>query len=187
MIVITIVAILAMVRVLPVDRLVDMVATWVQGLGILGILIFALIYVVAAVLMLPGAALTLAAGAIFGLVWGTVAVSIGATLGAAAAFLIARYLAREKVARKLENYPKFKAVDRAVSEGGWKIVALLRLSPAVPFNLQNYLYGLTAIRFWTCVLTSWAAMLPGTFMYVYLGYIGRAGVAAASGEAQGRT
>jgi len=185
--VITILALLAIARLLPMGRIVDFLGAAVQDMGIWGPLVFAAVYVVATVLMLPGAALTLAAGAIFGLVWGTVAVSAGSTTGAALAFLIGRYLARDTVERRLGRFPKFRAVDRAVSEGGWKIVALLRLSPAIPFNLQNYLYGLTAIRFWPCVIASWIAMLPGTFMYVYLGYAGRAGVAAAAGESAGRS
>ena len=112
---------------------------------------------------------------------GTIIVSLASTTGAALAFVIARYLARDSVARWVRRSPRFEAIDRAIGEEGWKIVALLRLSPAVPFNLQNYLYGLTKIRFWPCVLTSWAAMLPGTLMYVYLGVVGRAGLEAASG------
>lgn len=184
---VTVAALIAIARLFPMARAVDLLGTFVQDMGIWGPFIFALVYVVATVFMLPGAALTLAAGAIFGLFWGTVAVSLGSTTGAAMAFLIGRYLARNTVERRLGHFPRFKAVDRAVSEGGWKIVALLRVSPAIPFNLQNYLYGLTAIRFWPCVLASWAAMLPGTFMYVYLGYAGRAGVAAASGDGAGRS
>lgn len=93
------------------------------------------------------------------------------------AFLIARHLARERVRRHVRQSPKLSAVDQAIGEQGWKIVALLRLSPAVPFTLQNYLYGVTAIRFWPCVLTSWLAMLPGTFLYVYLGSLGSQAVA----------
>ncbi len=186
-VIITVLALLAIARLLPMGRIADFLGTMVQDIGIWGPLVFALIYAIFTVLMLPGAALTLAAGAIFGLLWGTVAVSIGSTTGVALTFLIGRYLARDAVERKLGKFPKFRAIDRAVSEGGWKIVALLRLSPAVPFNLQNYLYGLTAIRFWPCVIASWIAMLPGTFMYVYLGYAGRAGVAAAAGESAGRT
>jgi len=184
---ITVLALLAIARLLPMGRIVDFLGAAVQDMGIWGPLVFALVYAIFTVLMLPGAPLTLAAGAIFGLLWGTVAVSIGSTTGAALAFLIGRYLARDTVERRLGRFPKFRAVDRAVSDGGWKIVALLRLSPAIPFNLQNYLYGLTAIRFWPCVIASWAAMLPGTFMYVYLGYAGRAGVAAAAGESAGRS
>lgn len=185
--VVILICVLAVVRLLPLGRFVDWLGASVSDMGVWGPLVFAGVYVIATVLMIPGSALTLGAGAIFGLWWGTAAVSIGSTTGAALALLIARYLARRPVERKLGNFPKFRAVDRAVSEGGWKIVALLRLSPAIPFNVQNYLYGLTRIGFWPCVLTSWVAMLPGTFMYVYLGYAGRAGIAAAAGQAQGRS
>ncbi len=180
-------SLLAITRLMPMGRLTDFLSAAVQDMGVWGPVVFALVYMLATIFMLPGSPLTLASGAIFGLAWGTVAVSLGSTTGAAMCFLIGRYFARRSVEQKMSGSKTFKAVDRAVSEGGWKIVALLRLSPAVPFNLQNYLYGLTAIRFWPCVLASWVAMLPGTFMYVYLGYIGRAGVAAAAGEGGGRT
>ncbi len=168
------------------SRAVRMLGGFLQGQGLaIAIAIFAGLYIVATVAMAPGLILTIAAGAIFGLLWGTVAVSIGSTLGAALAFLIARYFARDKVARVAQRHARFRAIDRAISEGGWKIVGLLRLSPAIPFNLQNYLYGLTAIRFWPYVLISWLAMLPGTFMYVYIGYIGREGAEAAAGAGAG--
>ncbi len=176
-----VVAVFLMMQALPVARGVDALEGWIEGLGVWGPLVFALMYVAATVLMLPGWLLTLAAGAFFGLVTGTISVSLGSTAGAAMAFLIARYLARGKVAKQVQAYPKFDAIDRAIGEGGWKIVALLRLSPAVPFNLQNYLYGLTAIRFWPCVLASWLAMLPGTFMYVFIGKVLREGAEAAAG------
>jgi uncharacterized membrane protein YdjX (TVP38/TMEM64 family) len=161
--------------------MIEGLSNWVQGFGVWSAVVYGLIYVAAVVALIPGAALTITAGAVFGLAIGTMTVSLASTTGAALAFLIARYLARDSVARWVRRYPRFAAIDRAIGEGGWKIVALLRLSPAVPFNLQNYLYGLTRIRFWPCVLTSWAAMLPGTLMYVYLGVAGRAGLDAASG------
>jgi len=173
---------------LPVKDAFLALEDWIAGLGVTGLVIFIAIYAVATVLMVPGSPLTLAAGAIFGPLWGgwgllwvTVAVSIASNLGAAMALLIGRYFARDRVAAWARKSPKFDAVDRAVAEGGWKIVAMLRLSPAVPFNLQNYLYGLTPIPFWTCVLTSIVAMLPGTFLYVYVGYLGRVGAEAAAG------
>lgn len=173
------------IRAAPVDLLLQALKSWVAGLGPWGPVAFALIYAVWAVAFLPGSALTLAGGAIFGLGWGFATVICGATLGAALSFLIARYVAREKVSRMARGNPKFGAIDRAIEEGGWKIVALLRLSPAIPFNLQNYLYGLTPIRFWPCVLTSAIFMMPGTLLYVYLGYVGGQGIAAASGDGAG--
>jgi uncharacterized membrane protein YdjX (TVP38/TMEM64 family) len=176
-------SLLMLVRLLPVDRLVALLSQQVDRLGIWGPVLFAAAYVLAAVLFIPGSALTLAAGAIFGLATGTTVVSIAATMAAAASFLIGRYLARDAIRRKAARNPRFAAIDAAIGEGGWKIIALLRLSPAIPFSLGNYLFGLTAIRFWPYVVTSWIAMLPGTFLYVYLGYAGRAGLNAASGSA----
>ncbi len=177
-------AIFLFMQTLPLDRAIEAMQEWIEGLGVWGPIVFALIYVVATVMLAPGFLLTVAAGAIFGLVRGTIAVSIGSTVGVAMAFLIARYFAREKVSEYVKSSPKFNAIDKAIGEGGWKIVALLRLSPAVPFNLQNYAYGLTSIRFWTCVLTSWFFMLPGTFMYVYLGKA--VGLAAFTATGAGR-
>ena len=179
-VVIIVLSLLTVMAQLPMREIMDRVNGFVQGMGGLGMVLYGLFYVLATILLIPGSAITLAAGLIFGLLWGTVTASLASTTGAALAFLLARYVARDRVAAMAKNNPKFGAVDRAVSDGGWKIVGLLRLSPAVPFNLQNYLYGLTGIRFWPCVLTSWIAMLPGTFMYVYLGYLARASVEAAA-------
>jgi uncharacterized membrane protein YdjX (TVP38/TMEM64 family) len=168
-----------MVRLLPVENGVRWLTDWVNRLGIWGPIVFAAGYIVAAILFVPGLALTLAAGAIFGLLWGTVIVSIASTIAAGVAFLIGRYVARGAIERQARRYPKFAAIDKAIGEGGWKIIALLRLSPAIPYSVGNYLYGLTAIRFWPYVLASWLFMLPGTFMYVYLGYLGRRSVVGA--------
>jgi uncharacterized membrane protein YdjX (TVP38/TMEM64 family) len=178
-------SVLLTLRHVPVEPVVRSLSGWLEELGPWAPLVFGLVYVAAVVLLVPGSALTLAAGALFGLVGGVLVASAAATTGSALAFLIARYLARDRIARTLGRYPKFRAIDRAVSAGGWKIVVLLRLSPAVPFNLQNYLYGLTGIRFWPCVLAGAAAMRPGTFLYVYLGYLGRAGLEAAGGSQAG--
>jgi uncharacterized membrane protein YdjX (TVP38/TMEM64 family) len=117
--------------------------------------------------------LTLGAGAYFGLAWGTLYVSIASTLGATAAFLIGRYLARAWVSRQIEGNAKFEAIDDAVEKEGWRLVALTRLSPAFPFNLLNYAYGLTKVPLLSYVLASWIAMIPGTVMYVYLGSLAK--------------
>jgi uncharacterized membrane protein YdjX (TVP38/TMEM64 family) len=167
-------------RRLPVASWAGGLAGWVEGLGPWGPLAFGVVYVVAVLLMVPTWPLTMAAGAAFGVVKGTVTASVASTTGAALAFLIARHLARERVARRLGGHPRFQALDRAIGRGEWRVVALLRLSPAVPFNLQNYAYGLTRIDFWPCVLTSWLTMLPGTVLYVTLGRAGR--LAAGSGR-----
>lgn len=141
---------------------------WVEGLGPLAPAAFILGYAVATVAFIPGSALTLAAGAIFGVVAGTIYTLVGATLGASAAFLIARYVARGAIERRVAGNPRFAAIDRAVGREGFKIVALLRLSPVLPFNLLNYALGLTRVRFLHYLAAS-AAMLPGTLLYVYSG------------------
>ncbi|HSN86486.1 MAG TPA: TVP38/TMEM64 family protein [Thermoanaerobaculia bacterium] len=143
-------------------------AEWVESLGVWGPVVFILGYAVAAVAFVPGSLLTLAAGAVFGLVKGTIYTLIGATLGASAAFLVARYGARKAIERRIAGNPRFTAVDRAVGREGFKIVALLRLSPIFPFNLLNYSLGLTKVSFLSYVAAS-IAMLPGTLLYVYYG------------------
>lgn len=174
-------------RVLPVGDWLKSFNDWVAGLGALGIVIFVVVYVAAAIFLLPGSVLTLGAGFAFGVVKGFLAVSVGSTLGAAASFLIARHFARETVSRRFGANTNFSAVDRAVGREGAKIVFLLRLSPVFPFNVLNYLLGLTGVRFWPYVLASWLGMMPGTLLYVYLGYAGKAGLAAASGGAEDNT
>ncbi len=151
----------------------------VERLGVWGPVLFILAYVVATVLFVPGSALTLGAGALFGVAWGSVYVSIASTLGATCAFLVGRYLARDWVARKIAANEKFRAVDRAVAEEGWKIVGLARLSPVFPFTVINYAFGLTRVSLKGYLLASWIGMMPGTVMYVYLGSLARAG---ASGQ-----
>ena len=159
---------------------VEQFKEWVEDLGVWAPIAFILGYIVATVAFLPGAILTAAAGAIFGLLWGTVYVFIGASIGACAAFLVARYLIRSWVERRIEGQPRFQAIDRAVAQEGGKIVALLRLTPVVPFNLLNYALGLTRVRFVDYALACFA-MLPGTLLYVYGGSIAEQ---AASGSSQ---
>lgn len=142
---------------------------WVQGIGPWGAVLFAAAYVPAAVLLVPGSLLTLGAGFVFGVVRGTVIVSLGSTAGAAAAFLVGRSIAHDWVARRLADRPIMAAIGRAVETEGFKIVLLTRLSPVLPFNLLNYAFGLTAVPFRKYILASWIGMLPGTIMYVYLG------------------
>lgn len=111
------------------------------ALGPAGAAAFVLLYIAAAALLVPGSALTLGAGAIYGVVWGSLIVSLASTLGAAAAFLIGRHLARGWVEKKVAGSPAFAAIDAAVAEGGWRIVGLTRLSPVFPYTLLNYAYG----------------------------------------------
>jgi uncharacterized membrane protein YdjX (TVP38/TMEM64 family) len=157
-------------------------AQWVDGLGVWGPVVFIIGYALAAVAFVPGSLLTLAAGAIFGLAQGFVYVFCAATLGASAAFCVARYLARGAIERRLAGNPRFAAIDRAVGAQGRKIVFLLRLSPVFPFNLLNYALGLTRVRFIDFFVAS-LGMLPGTLLYVYYGKLAGDVAALAGGAA----
>ncbi|HEX5759629.1 MAG TPA: TVP38/TMEM64 family protein [Thermoanaerobaculia bacterium] len=157
---------------------------WVQGLGVWGPVAYIAGYVVATVVFAPGVVLTLASGVIFGLLWGTVYTLIGASIGAACAFLVARYLARRFVERRLAARPRFQAIDRAVGHQGFKIVVLMRLSPVFPYNLLNYALGLTRVRFADYLLAS-VGMIPGTLLYVYYGKaLGSLAAVASGAEVQ---
>jgi len=130
---------------------------------------FVLVYALAAVVFLPDSLLTIAAGALFGLARGLALVSIGSMLGATAAFFLGRTLARDWVHRRAERWPKFRALDRAISRHGFWVVFLTRLSPIIPYGLLNYAYGITTVRVRDYLLASWIGMLPGTLLYVYAG------------------
>jgi len=156
--------------------------SWVQGSGAAAPLLFMLTYAVATVLFLPGSLLTLAGGALFGPLWGTLYNLTGATLGATFAFLIARYLAADWVASKARG--KLQQMIEGVENEGWRFVAFVRLVPVFPFNLLNYALGLTRIRLWHYVLASYVCMLPGAIAYTYLGYAGREAAAGGAGMIQ---
>ena len=155
---------------------------WVTSAGIAGPLVFMGIYALGTVLFLPGSVLTLAGGALFGPVAGTFYSLTGATLGAALAFLIARYLAQDWVARKASG--RMKQLLDGVDAEGWKFIAFVRLVPLFPFNLLNYALGLTRIRLPHYILASYLFMLPGAFAYTYLGYVGRETAAGGEGLIQ---
>jgi uncharacterized membrane protein YdjX (TVP38/TMEM64 family) len=166
---------------LPVQQWLRSFNDWVGQKGTAGIFIFIGVYVVATVLLAPGAILTIGAGFAFGLWKGFLAVSAGATIGASWAFLVARFIARNKIEAIAQRNDKFRKLDRAIGQQGARLIFLLRLSPVIPFNLSNYFYGLTAVKFWPYVLASWIGMMPGTLLYVYIGTAGKAAVAAAAG------
>lgn len=156
---------------LPVLRwMVDFIQ-WVKGIGPAGGVLYAAVYVVGAALFFPGLPLTLGAGFIYGAVIGTLVVSPASVAGASLAFLIARYLARDWVTRRLRKYPQAAVIDRAIEKNGFKVVVLLRLQPVLPFNMLNYALGLTSIRLRDYMLASWIGMFPATVLYVYLGSI----------------
>ncbi|MEW6494752.1 MAG: TVP38/TMEM64 family protein [Cyanobacteriota bacterium] len=151
-----------------IQEFLQSVLIWVKNLGALGPIAFIAIYNLATVLFIPGSLLTMGGGVLFGLFWGSVYVFIAAALGATFAFLIGRYLSRDWVSRQIEGNLKFKAIDEAVGKAGLKIVLLTRLSPVFPFNLLNYVFGVTQVSLKDYVLGS-LGILPGTVMYVYIG------------------
>ena len=163
------VAVLAAARYFNAQELLTRALEWIEAQGAGGGVVFVGLYVLACVFFIPGSVLTLGAGAVYGVVQGSLLVSVASTLGATAAFLVGRYLARDWVARKIEGNEKFRAIDEGVAREGWKIVGLTRLSPVFPFNLLNYAYGLTRVTLRDYLLASWIGMMPGTLLYVYLG------------------
>lgn len=154
---------------LPVERWVLDLVQWIRGAGPIGVAVFAAAYILAAVALVPGSILTLGAGFAYGLGWG-VALVVPASLAAAlAAFALGRTIARPWVAGRMEGRQRFRALDRAVADHGFKVIVLLRLSPIVPYNLLNYALGLTAVTARDYLVASAIGMLPGTVLYVYLG------------------
>lgn len=152
---------------------------WVEGAGAAGPVLFMGLYAVATVLFLPGAVLTLVGGALFGPLWGTLWNLTGATMGAALAFLIARHLGADWVARRAG--PRLQRLNEGVAAEGWRFVAFVRLVPLFPFNLLNYALGLTRISFVTYLLATWVFMLPGAFAYTWIGHAGREALSGGDG------
>lgn len=156
---------------------------WIQRIGPWGAALFAAAYVPAALFFFPGALLTLVAGFLFGVLKGTIVVSLGSTAGATAAFVVARRFGHPFVARRIAGRPMLAAIGRAVETEGFKIVLLTRLSPVFPFNVLNYAFGVTSVPVRTYILASWIGMLPGTLMYIYLGSAAKSLAAVLSGDA----
>jgi uncharacterized membrane protein YdjX (TVP38/TMEM64 family) len=153
----------------PLSAWISGFLDWVHGAGSLGSLSYFLFYAFGVVLFLPGSLLTMGAGFIYGPIWGTVLVSPASVVGATLAFLVGRFVAREWVARRIASSPKFAAIDEAIGRRGFYIVFLIRLSPVFPFTLLNYALGLTRVKLRDYIVASFLGMIPGTFLYVYLG------------------
>ena len=163
------VGLIVLFKVLNVQSYLKDILGRINNLGEVGMIVFIVVYIFAAVFFIPGSLLTLGAGAVFGVIKGSLIVSTAATLGATAAFLVGRYFARAWVAKKISGNEKFRIIDDAVAKDGWKIVALTRLSPVFPYTLLNYAYGLTNVSLHDYFFASWIGMMPGTLMYVYIG------------------
>lgn len=161
----------------------ESIVSQVETMGNLGFLYFGIFYTIAEILAIPAFPLTASAGYLFGLQGGTAIVLFSASIAASVSFIIGRTVLRSYVEGLLEKYPKFKAMDKAIGNEGFKLMLLLRLSPLFPFALSNYLYGVTSVRFvdyfWGTIL----GFLPGTMAYVYSGEVGKA-LTLDSGNAQ---
>ncbi|XP_019465478.1 PREDICTED: uncharacterized protein LOC109363666 isoform X3 [Lupinus angustifolius] len=157
-----------------INSLLNYFSIFIQGYGLAGYALFVAVYAALEILAIPAIPLTMSAGLLFGPLVGTIIVSISGTVAASAAFLIARYFARDRILKLVEGNKKFLAIDKAIGENGFRVVTLLRLSPLLPFSLGNYLYGLTSVKFIPYVLGSWLGMLPGSWAYVSAGAFGRA-------------
>lgn len=169
-----IVAVIALMKYFGLFQYVSMknimnLKSWIDGLGAIGPLAYILLFIAACLFFLPGLPVALLAGLAFGPIMGTLWASIGSTTGAALAFLVARYVARDMVEGWAQSNTIFKKIDDGVAAQGWRMLMITRLVPVFPFNLQNYAYGLTKIGFPTYVLVSWICMLPGTVAFTFMG------------------
>lgn len=173
------IAIILAFRALPLAQWFEAFQAWVREAGPLGYVAYILLYALACVLVLPASALSLAAGAIFGFVAGTLVNLAGATIGATAAFVLARTAMRERVARLVADNAKFRALDRAFTKEGTRVMWLARLSGFPPFTWVNYAFGLTGVPLWPYVVTTLFGIIPGTIAFTWAG---AAGAAALSGE-----
>jgi len=157
----------------PVGLLIEQLRLWILSLGTAGVAAFMALYVVVTVVLGPASGLTLMAGLAYGF-WGFPLVVVSATLAAAVAFLLGRYVAHRRVNRWIENKPRLLALNRAVSEEGWRVVGLMRLSPIIPYGLQNYLFSVTHVGFVPFFLATLIGIMPATALYVYIGSLGQA-------------
>ncbi len=158
---------------LPMAQWIAQFRHWILELGTLGIIAFVLLYVLVTTLLGPASALTLTAGLAYG-AWGFPLVVVSATLAASVAFLLGRYVARERVTRWINRDARLSALNTAIGAQGWRVVGLMRLSPMLPYGVQNYLFSVTRIRFVPYVLATLIGIMPATALYVYIGTLGQA-------------
>jgi len=148
----------------------------------LGGLLYVPLYATCNILLLPGSVLTLGSGLCFGLWWGFLLSLTGNVLGAAVAFAISRKLGRHWVEQKFFQHKKWRVLDEAITREGWKIIFLSQVHPFFPTSLLNYLYGITRMRFWPCMLWIALGQTPGIFLYTYLGTLVQLGIKLAGGK-----
>ena len=164
-----VVGIVALVSLLPVKQWMIALAERIRGAGAGGALLFVVVYVAAEVALVPGSLLTMAAGFAYGPVRGLLIASPASVIAATVAFLLSRTALRSWIQRKIANSPKTRALDRAIGRNSFKLILLLRLSPLIPYNVLNYALGLSDVPIGRFIVASSVGMLPGTWLYVYLG------------------
>ncbi len=180
------VALVLLLRAVSVQRSLAWLTLEVHALGPWGPLAFAAVFIILTLALVPATPVVLAAGAVFGPVVATLTISLASTVSAALSFLTSRYVAHDRVAAVVSGYPRVRLVWRALGEReGWKIVAAVRLSHFLPFGVQSLLFGLSPVRFWPFVAATWLAMMPGTLLYTYLGFLGAAALGGEDGEPPG--
>jgi len=159
-------------------------ADTIRSLGWIGPLAFALIYIIATVALIPGSAMSLIAGFIYGPIFGVALVSPVSVTAATIAFLLARSAFRPSIERQIQKRHFLKGLNQAAEESGFKLITLLRLSPIFPFVLLNYSLGLTRVSLRDYVLASFFGMFPATVLYVYIGSIAYSVAELLSGQRQ---
>jgi uncharacterized membrane protein YdjX (TVP38/TMEM64 family) len=173
-------------RVVPVIDTLAEVQQHVMRWGAWSAIWYPLLYACCNVLLLPGGVLSVGAGFFFGLWWGFFIALVGNVSGAAISFFISRKIGRQWFRRRLMRNRTLGALEPAIEKEGWKIILLSQLHPLFPTSLLNYLYGLTKIRFRTCMLWVAVGQAPGLFLYSYLGTLGQLGLNLARGKTHPR-
>lgn len=156
---------------LELDELIYSILLWIDSLGTIGAIAFIIIYITATLLCVPGSILALGGGAVFGIVWGAILVFVGGVLGAVSAFWMGRFFIRSWVMQWLTKNRYLQAVDRAIATEGWKVACLLHLSPVIPFNLLNYVLGVSKIAFKDFTFATLVGILPGVLLYTFCGSV----------------
>ncbi len=158
----------------PMADWTGLLEQWIDESGALGMLVFILAYIVASLALLPAAAVfAIVAGAMFGFAWGLAAVMFASMVAATIAFLAARHLLHERIKSHYTHVGTPAAIDRALRSEGWRCVALLRLSPVIPFAVKNYLFGVSRVRIRDYEIGTFLGKLPGAVIFTALGTTGR--------------
>lgn len=175
-------AVMALTRLLPILEWIGFLQQRIVAMHVWGAVLYPFLFAACNILLLPGGVIAMGGGLFFGLWWGTFLVLAGNIIAAAAAFGISRALGRGWLERKFSKSRRWRALDAAIQRQGWKIIFLSQVHPLFPTSLLNYLYGVTSIRFWPCMLWIALGQLPGLFLYAYLGTLAQLGIRLLRGK-----